>query len=218
MSVEEQLHQVKWDLLSHHERQLLDLLQVELSPVSLTFKKDLSQSRMMAIGQILFDLHRRINDEYNFINFALGDWMIEIDRLSGQKDLGVTLATQMSYTPMYSCFISYSNADKAFATKLYEKLHAIGVPIWYAPKDIQGGKKIHQQLHHAISETERLLVVLSDASLRSQWVITEIRKARQLELEGTSPKLFPIRIIPMEKIQKWECFDADTGKDLGVEI
>ena len=31
-------------------------------------------------------------------------------------------------------------------------------------------------------------------------------------------KLFPIRLIDYDAIRVWECFDADTGKDLAVEV
>ena len=31
-------------------------------------------------------------------------------------------------------------------------------------------------------------------------------------------KLFPIRLMDFEAIREWECFDADLGKDLGVEL
>jgi hypothetical protein len=31
-------------------------------------------------------------------------------------------------------------------------------------------------------------------------------------------KLFPIRLVNFKAIQEWECFDADSGKDLGVEL
>ena len=31
-------------------------------------------------------------------------------------------------------------------------------------------------------------------------------------------KLFPIRLVPFDTIRDWECFDAENGKDLGVEI
>lgn len=31
-------------------------------------------------------------------------------------------------------------------------------------------------------------------------------------------KLFPIRLVDFKDIRKWKRFDADTGKDLGVEI
>ncbi len=31
-------------------------------------------------------------------------------------------------------------------------------------------------------------------------------------------KLFPIRLIAFETLCDWTCFDADTGKDLAVEV
>jgi hypothetical protein len=212
------LYQIIWNLLSYRERQILDMYQVELLASGLTFKKDLNPKAMLIIGQIIVDLHYRINDEDNHVNFALGDWINEVSRLSGQEDFGVNAAMQYLPTPMYSCFISYSNVDNAFATKLYQMLNLIRIPTWYAPQDIQGGRKIYQQLNNAISETDRMLVILSETSLRSQWVITEIRKARQLEINAGIQKLFPIRLVPIETIQKWECFDADTGRDIAVEI
>ena len=30
--------------------------------------------------------------------------------------------------------------------------------------------------------------------------------------------LFPIRLVPFETLRDWKAFDADTGKDMGVEI
>jgi hypothetical protein len=52
----------------------------------------------------------------------------------------------------------------------------------------------------------------------SEWVITEIRKARKAERLEKKRKLFPIRLVDFEAIRAWECFDADGGKDLAVEI
>jgi hypothetical protein len=54
--------------------------------------------------------------------------------------------------------------------------------------------------------------------MNSEWVKTEIRKARRIELEENRRKLFPISLVDYETIKKWECFDADTGKDLAVEV
>ncbi len=30
--------------------------------------------------------------------------------------------------------------------------------------------------------------------------------------------MFPIRLVDVDSLKAWECFDADTGKDLAVEI
>ena len=54
--------------------------------------------------------------------------------------------------------------------------------------------------------------------LSSEWVTTEIRKARKAELAEKRRKLFPIRLVKFEAIREWECFDADSRKDLATEI
>jgi hypothetical protein len=89
--------------------------------------------------------------------------------------------------------------------------------VWFAPEDIQG-KKIHEQLEEAIRVYEKLLVVLSDQSVQSEWVATELYNARQTELQQGRRKLFPIRLVNMDTLKRWKCFDADTGKDLAREV
>ena len=42
--------------------------------------------------------------------------------------------------------------------------------------------------------------------------------ARKAEIKEELRKLFPIRLVDFETIRDWECFDADSGKDLGFEI
>ena len=49
-------------------------------------------------------------------------------------------------------------------------------------------------------------------------VLTEIRKARETEKKEKRRKLFPIRLTDFETLRDWTCFDADTGKDLAVEV
>jgi hypothetical protein len=50
----------------------------------------------------------------------------------------------------YSCFISYSTQDQEFADLLHCDLQNKGVRCWFAPHDIAGGKKIHEQIDSAI--------------------------------------------------------------------
>jgi len=118
----------------------------------------------------------------------------------------------------YSCFISYSTKDQAFADRLYADLQNKGVRCWFAPHYIQAGKKIHEQIDEAIRKYERLLLILSPDSMNSEWVKTEIRKARKRERTEKKRVLFPVRLVSFEAIRDWELFDADEGKDLAVEI
>jgi hypothetical protein len=118
----------------------------------------------------------------------------------------------------YSCFISYSTKDQEFAERLHADLENKGVRCWFAPHDVQGGRKLHEQIDEAIRLHERLLLILSPHSMNSEWVKTEIVKARQREVREQRQVLFPVRLVSFETIRNWECFDADTGKDSAREI
>jgi hypothetical protein len=118
----------------------------------------------------------------------------------------------------YSCFISYSTKDEKFARKLHDRMVQEGVLAWFAPKSIRGGEKIYDQIDQAIQTYEKLILVLSQDSMRSDWVMTELRKAFRLERKEGNRKLFPIRLTGYDDLRGWECFDSDHGKDLALEV
>jgi uncharacterized protein YjbI with pentapeptide repeats len=179
---------------------------------------------------------------------GLQDWEIELAKLY-HPDLGAADLTTILYRVSElrlgnsirysSCFISYSTKDQQFADRLYADLQSKRVQCWFAPHDIKGGRKIHEQLDEAIRLHDKLLLILSESSMNSNWVQTEIAKARKRESEETKraaaeaeaqtpgssrnlkPKrmLFPVTLVPFDPaIKDWECFDADTGKDSAREI
>ena len=118
----------------------------------------------------------------------------------------------------YSCFISYSTKNQDFADRLYADLQAKGVRCWFAPEDVQGGKKLHEQIEQAVRLYEKLLLVLSEHSMSSEWVKTEIYHARQQEIKNERRKLFPVSLVPFETLRSWKAFDADSGKDMAREV
>jgi uncharacterized protein YjbI with pentapeptide repeats len=118
----------------------------------------------------------------------------------------------------HSCFISYSTKDEEFAKRLHSQLRQAKVRVWFAPEDIKGGVKLYDQIERAIQFHDRLLIVLSENSLQSEWVMTEIRKAQEVEKRENRRKLFPIRLADFGQIRQWSCFDAASGKDLAVEV
>src|ERR1039458_669729 len=118
----------------------------------------------------------------------------------------------------HSCFTSHSAKDGEFARQLHLRMREANMRVWFAPEDLKGGKKLHEQLFEAIQIHDRLLIVLSEHSIQSEWVITEIRKARETEKKEKRRKLFPIRLTDFETLRDWTCFDSDTGKDLAVEV
>ena len=144
----------------------------------------------------------------------------DIDALPGdvKRSFEEFVAKHSHAVEFYSCFISYSNDDHKFAERLYSDLQNNGVRCWFAPHDIQSGKKIHEQIDGAIRNYDRLLLVLSEHSMASEWVKTEIANARRKEVDQDRQVLFPVRLVDFDAIKRWTCFDADTGKDSAREI
>jgi hypothetical protein len=94
----------------------------------------------------------------------------------------------------YSCFISYSARDQAFAERLHADLQNKGVRCWFAPHDLRIGAKTWDAIDEAIRLRDKLLVILSEASIASDWVEDEVNKAYAEERDRNETVLFPIRI------------------------
>jgi hypothetical protein len=118
----------------------------------------------------------------------------------------------------YSCFISYSGQDEEFARRLRARMQEAELRVWFAPEDIKGGDKLYDQIDCAIQVHDRLLLVLSESSMQSKWVVTEIRRARKVELREGRRKLFPIRLMSFEALHGWACIDSTTGEDMAEEV
>lgn len=119
---------------------------------------------------------------------------------------------------LYSCFISYSAEDQEFVERLYADLQNKGIRCWFAPHDMQTGKKIYEQIDEAIRIYDPLLLILSEESMSSKWVKEEIALATRKEVREKRNVLFPIGLVPFEKILPWKLFDAEIVKDSARKI
>ena len=128
------------------------------------------------------------------------------------------LRDSVSPIQFYSCFISYSHKDEEFAKRLHSRMQQEKLRVWYAPEDMKGGEKIHEQLEEAIRLYDKLLVVLSQESMTSTWVRREIRSALKREKQEKKRILFPIRLVPFGEVEQWESFYADLGVDVAEEL
>ena len=84
--------------------------------------------------------------------------------------------------------------------------------------DMKGGRKLHEQIDEAIRLHDKLLLILSEHSMSSDWVKTEIANAREREKQEGKQLLFPIPLVPFEALKNWKLFDADIGNDSAREI
>jgi len=106
----------------------------------------------------------------------------------------------------YSCFISYSSKDDDFAQRLHADLQAQNVRCWFAPEDLKIGDKFRMRIDEAIRVHDKLLLVLSENSVRSAWVQKEVETAFEKErCQDNKPVLFPIRLddAVMQSDQAW---------------
>jgi uncharacterized protein YjbI with pentapeptide repeats len=80
------------------------------------------------------------------------------------------IAIMRSSIQYYSVFISYSSIDEIFVKRLYTDLQAEGVCCWFSPHDLPIGAKNRPDIDKAIYMQEKLLLILSSASVASDWV------------------------------------------------
>jgi uncharacterized protein YjbI with pentapeptide repeats len=81
----------------------------------------------------------------------------------------------------YSCFISYSHADTAFARRLYKSLQGRGIHCWLDEHQMLPGDDIFDQVDRGIRFWDKVLLCCSENSLRSWWVDDEITKTYEKE-------------------------------------
>jgi hypothetical protein len=94
----------------------------------------------------------------------------------------------------YSCFISYSSRDQGFADRIHADLQNNGVRCWFAPHDMPIGGKILDAIDTAIRLRDKVLLILSEHSIKSDWVEDEVSKAFEEERKRGQIVLFPLRI------------------------
>jgi hypothetical protein len=94
----------------------------------------------------------------------------------------------------YSCFISYSSKDQDFAERLYADLQNKGVRCWFAPEDLKIGDNIRDSIDESIRLRDKLLLILTESSIASDWVEHEVESALDEERQRGRTILFPIRL------------------------
>jgi uncharacterized protein YjbI with pentapeptide repeats len=94
----------------------------------------------------------------------------------------------------YSCFISYSAKDDDFANRIHADLDNSGVRCWFAPHDLPIGEEIREGIDAAIRQRDKVVLILSEHSIRSGWVKDEVEAAFEEEQKRGQTVLFPVRL------------------------
>src|SRR4051812_5707888 len=77
---------------------------------------------------------------------------------------------------MHDVFISYNKENANFVNLLEAILKYSGISVWRDKSELRGGPKIRDVIDDNLARSEKLLVVVSDASSKSDWVPYEIKQ------------------------------------------
>jgi uncharacterized protein YjbI with pentapeptide repeats len=99
----------------------------------------------------------------------------------------------------YTCFISYASQDQDFAERLYADLQSNGVRCCFAPENLKIGENFWHSIDESIRLYDKLLVVLSEHSVNSEWVGREVMAALEKEQQQNKLVLFPIALDKLVK-------------------
>src|ERR1700736_1811910 len=95
---------------------------------------------------------------------------------------------------MRNFFISYTNADKAWAEWIAWTLEEAGFSVIIQAWDFRPGGNFVLDMQRAASGAEKTIVVLSPAYLQSEYTQPEWAAAFAQDPQGTARKLIPVRI------------------------
>ena len=97
-----------------------------------------------------------------------------------------------------SLFISYSHENKDFVDKLATQLVLKRINVWVDRWELNVGDSITERVQEAILDASNLLVILSKASVASNWCKREINAGLLIELEKKNAVIMPVLIEDCE--------------------
>ena len=123
---------------------------------------------------------------------------------------------------VYSLFISYSSANSQFVETVGNHLTQKGIRYWRDIHERNGQRE--KQLAWAIPQSSKVLLVLSEQSMKSDWVEQDVQEARKLEKEIGRGVLYPVALDDswkdgrspktiMEQIKEHSILDFSDWKD-----
>ncbi|MFC2170436.1 toll/interleukin-1 receptor domain-containing protein [Calditrichota bacterium] len=105
----------------------------------------------------------------------------------------------------FTCFISYSRSDDEFAERLYADLQNKGIRCWKDTHDLPWGARTRKVIDVEIRRRDKVILILSEHSVTSDWVEHEIDLTLDEELRRKKNILIPFRIddAVMDTDEEW---------------
>ena len=92
----------------------------------------------------------------------------------------------------HTCLISYAKQDRAFAEQLHDDLQDQGIRCWLVPDELKGGQDLQLRLSQALGRDDKLVLILSDTSMASDWIASELKAMRELENRNAGACFSPL--------------------------
>ncbi len=135
-------------------------------------------------------------------------WPFQRDALSARRSQAVRVAIErdvrwdidyvalliMERADLPRVFLSHSWADKPTARLLATRLADRGIRVWLDEDEIKIGDSLIEKIREAIDVVEYVVVLLSETSVRSEWVRREVDVAMNQEIDGKRVKVLPVRL------------------------
>lgn len=99
---------------------------------------------------------------------------------------------------MYDVFLSHNRRDKPWVRTLYNFLIAKGLKVFFDEESVRPGENIVSAIEAGTEGSRHIVLILSAASLASDWVTLETQLALHGDPAGKAEKLIPVLV---EKIK-----------------
>jgi TPR repeat protein len=115
-----------------------------------------------------------------------------------------------------TAFFSYSRDDSEFALRLAQELKAAGANVWIDQLDIEPGQEWDSAIEAAVTQSPRMLLILSPASVKSRNVRNEISFALD-ESKTIIPVLHLDCTVPLQ-LRRVQYIDLRTDYSRGFAV
>src|SRR4051812_21287408 len=95
-------------------------------------------------------------------------------------------------------FLSHSSSDKPRVRRLAVDLLLEGWPVWFDELENEPGDALRARISAEIAASDYFVILLSKASVRSDWVKDELATALRIERDMGRTFLLPIKLDACE--------------------
>jgi hypothetical protein len=74
-------------------------------------------------------------------------------------------------------FLSHASADRRLADRVISSLRGYGIKVWYSKTSLRGAQAWHDEIGKALKRCDWLVVLLTPAATKSEWVKREVTYA-----------------------------------------